>query len=65
MCCVSDGVVGPFVFGLGVFEVVDILKDALAIEMVPLHIVLECEDIKGMNFPTRRLQVEEQLSCGD
>ena len=54
-CCVSDGVVGPFGFGLGVFEVVYILRDTLTIKMVPLYLVFECEDIKGMESPILRV----------
>ena len=52
--CFGDGVVGPFGFGLGIFEVIYILGYSLTIDMVPLHLVFECEDIKGMESPTCR-----------
>ena len=62
---VGDGVVGPFGLGLGVFEVVYVFGDALTIEMVPLHLVLECEDIKGMDNPTHCLGVGNQFPCSN
>ena len=40
-CRVGDGIGVPFVSRLGVFEVVYILRDALTIKMIILHIFLE------------------------
>ena len=50
---------------MSVFEVVYLLGDALTIEMVPLHLALECEEIEVIDYPTRRFEVGEQLPRGD
>ena len=48
---VGDGVVRPFGLGLGLFEFIDSLWYALAINMVSLHPVFYCKDTYGMDPP--------------
>ena len=62
---IGDGVVGPFGLGLDVFYDVYLLGYAFTIEMVPLNLVLECEDIEGMETPKRCLEVGEKFNHGD
>ena len=63
--CIGDGVVGPLVFLLGILELVDVIADSLAFEMVTLHLVLQCEDNEVMNSTTRQLEVDEKLPHGN
>ena len=37
---VGDRVVQPFGLGLGIFKVIDVLRDALAIEVIAVYLVL-------------------------
>ena len=64
-CFVCDGVVGTFGFGLGIFGVVYVLGDSLTLNMVPLRLVLECEDIKDMDSLRRQLGVGEHFPRSD
>ena len=41
--CDADGVFGPLGFGLGVLECVDVLGNYLTLDMVMLHLILQCE----------------------
>ena len=59
---ISDGVVGPLGFGLGILVFVDVLGDYLAFKMVTLNIVLQCEDIMGMKSTTRRLELGDKFT---
>ena len=58
---VGNGVVGPIGFGLEILKFVDVLGDTLAVKMLSLQLVLQCEDIYGMKSTTRCLKVAKKL----
>ena len=62
---VGDGVVGPLGLCLWIFKCVDVLGDSLVFEMLTLHLVLQCEETKGMNPTTRHLEVGHKLPRGN
>ena len=62
---VHGGVVCAFRFGFGVFDVVYVLGNALTIEMLSLYLVLECEDIEGMEYSECCLEVGKYFPRDD
>ena len=60
---IYDGVVGPLGFGLEILKYVDELGYSLVLEMLMLHIILQCEDVEGMNPTTIQLEVDEKFYC--
>ena len=46
---------------LGILEFFDVLRDSLHVFMVRLHLVLEIQNVRGMEAHTHRLEVIEQV----